>query len=143
MTQIAKIGIDQGLQVGTFIEADYYNPTGSGRIRLDFMQDTNNIAFHFNPRFDVNPNMFYLNTNEGGTWGTEETPSGYDFSYGIRMKVRVYADTDKFKIFINDKFVYQYKYRGLTSTQVKEVQFSWVGDDAVAAQLVSFLIGYM
>ena len=144
MAQAAKIGIDQGLQVGMYIEADYYNPTGSGRIRIDLQRNSNDIAFHFNPRFDPNPNFLYLNTLEGGTWGKEQTPSGYDFSYGIRMKVRIYAGKDNFKIFINDKFIYQFKYRGIPCTEVREVQFLWIGDDtSIAAQLVSLQVGYM
>ena len=79
----------------------------------------------------------------GGNWGPEEKPGGYDFSHGIRMKVKIYADNDNFKIFINDKFFYQYKYRGLTGAQVKTVEFLWQGDSATAAQLVSLRTGYM
>ena len=140
MVQAGEIGVE-GLQVGTLIEADYYNPTGSGRIMFNFRQDSDDIVLHFNPRFDSN--VLVLNTKTGGNWGKEERPNGYDFSYGIRVKVKIYADNDNFKIFINDKFFYQYKYRGMTSTQVKKVEFSWSGDDATAAQLISLRTGYM
>ena len=111
MIQAVEIGVE-GLQVGMVVEVDYYNPIGSGRIDFNFVQDSNNIAFHFNPRFSATQNVFILNTLTGGTWGTEERPGGYDFGYGIRMKLRIYADNDNFKIFINDKFFYQYKYGG-------------------------------
>ena len=76
--------------------------------------------------------------------GDAEKPSGYDVSYGIRMKVRICTGKDNFKIFINNKFIYQYKYKGIPCTEVKEIRFSWIGDDTpIAAQLVSLLIGYM
>ena len=134
MVQAGEIGVE-GLQVGTLIEADYYNPTGSGRIYFNLRQDSNDIAFYFNPRFDTN--ALVLNTITGGSWGKEERPGGYDFSHGIRVKVKIYAGNDSFKIFINDKFFYQYKYRGMTGAQVKKVEFLWSGDDATAAQLIS------
>ena len=59
------------------------------------------------------------------------------------MKVKIYAGSDYFKIFINDKFFYQYKYRGMTGAQVKKIEFLWNGDDATAAQLISLQIGCM
>ena len=141
MVQPQEIGVE-GLQVGMHIEADYYNPTGSGRIDFNFVQDSNNIAFHFNPRFGTEKNVFILNTMTGDSWGTEERPSGYDFSYGIRMKVRIFVDQGYFKIFINDKFFYQYKYRGIKASQIKKIQFGSSGNDATTAQLVSLRIGY-
>ena len=141
MIQAVEIGVE-GLQVGMVVEADYYNPTGSGQIAFNLVQDSNNIAFHFNPRFGTTQNVFVFNTLTGGTWGTEERPDGYDFGYGIRKKVRIYADSDNFKIFINDKFFHQYKYRGITGSQVKKIQFVSIGNDATAAQLISLRIGY-
>ena len=141
MIQAVEIGVE-GLKVGMVVEADYYNPTGSGRIDFNFVQDSNNIVFHFNPRFSTTQNAFVLNTLIAGTWGTEETPHGYDFGYGIRIKLRIYADNDNFKIFINDKFFYQYKYRGITGSQVKKIQFGSSGNDATVAQLISLRIGY-
>ena len=140
MAQTGQIGVD-GMKVGTLVEADYYNPTGSGRIIFNLSQDSNNIVLHFNPRFDEK--VLVLDTKTGGNYGKEEKPDGYDFTHGIRMRVKIYADTENFKIFINDKFFYQYKYRGMTSAQVKTVEFVWQGDDAVAAQLVSLRTGYM
>ena len=111
---------------------------------LNLQRHNADIALYFNPRFDQNPNILYLNTVEGGNLGVEEMPSGYDFTYGIRMKVRIYAGMDHFKIFINDKFIYQYKYRRITCRDVKEIKFLYTGDDtAIAAQLVSLQVGYM
>ena len=142
MVQTGEIGVE-GLQVGIFVEADYYNPTGLGRVYFNLLQDSKNVALHFNPRFDMMPNVLVLNTMQGGSWGPEERPGGYDFSHGIRVKVRIYADQRNFKIFINDKFFYQYKYRGITCSQVKKIQFSCKGDNATAAQLISLRAGYM
>ena len=79
----------------------------------------------------------------GGRWGKAERPDGYDFSYGIRLKVKIYADSDYFKIFINDKFFYQYKYRGMTGAQVKKIEFLWNGDDATAAQLANIFANWI
>ena len=142
MVHAEEIGVE-GLEVGMHIEVDYYNPTGSGRVDINFLKDSDNIAFHFNPRFATENNVFILNTMTENSWGTEEKPGGYDFSHGIRMKVRIYVDKGYFKIFINDKFFYQYKYRGITASQVKKIQFGSSGSDATAAQLISLRIGYI
>ena len=147
MAQAGQIFVE-GLQVGMYTEVDYYNPNGPGIITINLRQDSDNTVLHFNPRFadDTSQNFLNMNTRANGDWVNKEGgPGGYDFTHGLRMKVRFYADTDSFKIFLNEKFLYRYKYiAGLTCAHVKIIEFKWGnGDDATGAQLVSLKTGYM
>ena len=139
-TTLGELDIDSGFKVGMFIEAEYLNPTVSGRIWFNLTQDSKNIPLHFNPRFDWK--TLILNTMEEGSWGKEEKPSGYDFTPEIKTKVTIYANKDNFNILINDKYFYEYKYRTLNATTVKKFQFVWEGDSAASFKLLHLRIGY-
>lgn len=142
MAKDAEISIDLGFKVGMYIEAHYENPTGSGRILFNLMQDSNNIALHFNPRFDTN--VLVLNSMKDGNWQTEERPPGYNLDHGAKMTVKIQGDDHCFTIYINGKTFYQFKYReGLSCTTVKKVQFKFDGNEAVASKLQSMQIGFV
>ena len=54
-------------------------------ILINLLQDDNNIPLSFSPFFDASPpavTVVVLNSREGGNWGKEERPDGYDFSSG-------------------------------------------------------------
>ena len=141
MVQVGEIGLDLGFKVGMTIEAEYYNPTGLGQIYINLIKDENiNVPLHFNSRWGEH--ALVLNSLENNTWGPEERPRGYVFTFGMKMLVRIIAGIDHFKIYINDKFFYQYKYRQQNYADVKKANFSWSGSDRSAAQLISLRIYY-
>ena len=138
-TVLGEITIDSGFKVGMFVEVEYFHPSSSGRILLNLMRDPENIPFHFSPHFDSK--ALILNTFEEGYWKNEERPTGYDFAYEIKTKVAIYASNDHFSIIINDKFFYKFKYRKLHGTTIRKIMFSWEGDSATSARLLSLRIG--
>ena len=137
------LSLDEGFKVGMYVEAVYDNPTGSGRIRFNLMQDDQTIPLHFNPRFDQN--VLVINTKKDGTWlKPEDRPGGYDFSFGAKMAVKIQGDQNCFTIYINGKNFYQYNYKGgVSCASIKKVQFDWImGEESAASQLQSLQIGY-
>ena len=56
-----------------------------------------NIAFHFNPRFDEQ--VVVRNTKKGGVWGSEERQQPYfPFRHGQEFKMVIFSDPEKFQV---------------------------------------------
>ena len=103
--------------VGNAIEVDYITPN-YGRPTFDLRNITGNIVLHVNPRWDTR--VFVLNSYINGQWGTDERPTGFDFTSGVPLKIRVEAKSNYFNIVVNGQVLHQYKYR-LPVTSVTNV----------------------
>ena len=143
MAKQAEISLGKGFEFGMYVEAVYNNPTGSGRIEFNLMQDDDNILLHFNPRFDAQ--RLILNSKRNGKWEEEEMPKGYDFSLGAKTIVKIQAYNKAFTIYIDGKQFYLFNYRpGMSFTDIKKVQFDFArGAERVASKLQSLQIGYV
>ncbi|XP_054565070.1 galectin-9B-like [Eptesicus fuscus] len=70
----------------------------------------NDIAFHFNPRFE-GVGYVVCNTKQKGYWGQEERTMRNPFQMGKPFEIRILVESTNFQVMVNgDRFV-QYEHR--------------------------------
>ncbi|XP_067316900.1 galectin-7-like [Anolis sagrei] len=115
---VCRLEILENLCEGTIITIKGRIPTNAKRFSINLVcQDEENIAFHFNPRFD-NIMVMVFNTMKNGCWGAEERGFGMPFLPGDTIEVEITACRDFYKVYINNKTYTEYKHR----MPLKEVQ---------------------
>ncbi|TDH15681.1 hypothetical protein EPR50_G00011860 [Perca flavescens] len=67
---------------------------------INFGHDSENIALHFNPRFDSNTIIF--NSLSGGCWGSEECEGNFPFVRGEECKFHINFNSSQFYIRLPD-----------------------------------------
>ncbi|XP_012306430.2 galectin-3 [Aotus nancymaae] len=83
----------------------------ANRIALDFKKG-NDVAFHFNPRFNENNRrVIVCNTKLDNNWGREERQSVFPFESGKPFKIQILVESDHFKVAVNDAHLLQYNHR--------------------------------
>ncbi|KFP12918.1 Galectin-3, partial [Egretta garzetta] len=82
------------------------------RFSLDFKKG-NDIAFHFNPRFNEdNRKVIVCNSMFQNNWGKEErTAPRFPFEAGKPFKLQILCEVDHFKVAVNDAHLLQYSFR--------------------------------
>jgi len=118
-------------KVGQNIQAEYINPE-NGRVAINLFDNQDNIALHFNPRWDER--ALVLNTRTNGSWGLEERPPGYNFIGKDKITVRFLATTAAICIFVDEKMIYEYRNR-LPVTSITKTDFSWYSGSGTPAKL--------
>ena len=116
------------LAIGQSVEVVYQN--GGGVLAVDLVTDEENIALHFNPRYNLN--VLVLNTLLNGTWQDEIRPQGFPFppnGVSTRFSVRITAQPSSFTISVNGIQFAVYPYRGLlTNEKVSTIRWR-MGDE--------------
>ncbi|XP_078010931.1 galectin-9-like isoform X3 [Phascolarctos cinereus] len=86
--------------------------TGGTRFSVNFQRgfDGNNIAFHFNPRFE-NGGYVVCNTKQNGSWGQEERKKEVPFQRGAPFEIRFQVQYTDFKVMVNGSYFIQYQHR--------------------------------
>ncbi|XP_042246145.1 lectin, galactoside-binding, soluble, 2b [Thunnus maccoyii] len=66
--------------------------------------DSENIALHFNPRFDYgnDSNVIVCNAMSGGCWGEEQREENFPFSRGDECKFYINFNNEQFYIKLPD-----------------------------------------
>ncbi|KAM5129161.1 galectin-3 isoform 1-T1 [Mantella aurantiaca] len=81
------------------------------------------IVFHFNPRFDENPNVIVRNSMFQGRWGAEERPAPkFPFQKGQQFMVQIFCEPEQYRVVVNNENLLQYKHRNRNFQQTKAVQ---------------------
>ena len=124
-------------EVGMAIEVRFMTPD-NGRPTLDMKDNSGNIVLSVSPRWDQR--VFVLNTYKQNSWGPEERPSGFDFSSGVPVTIRVEAKSDHFVILVNGNIIHDYKYR-LPVTGIRNINWQWTGEQ-IAAKLINLSAFY-
>nr|XP_012596253.1 galectin-9 [Microcebus murinus] len=70
----------------------------------------NDIAFHFNPRFE-NGGYVVCNTKQQGCWGPEERVGHMPFQKGSPFELCFLVQSSDFKVTVNGSFFVQYSHR--------------------------------
>ncbi|XP_070249182.1 galectin-9B-like isoform X2 [Myotis yumanensis] len=70
----------------------------------------NDIAFHFNPRFEGD-GYVVCNTKQKGWWGTEERKMENPFQMGIPFEISFLVENSEFKVKVNGKDFMKYTHR--------------------------------
>ncbi|XP_036774399.2 galectin-3 [Manis pentadactyla] len=98
----------------------------ANRLALDFKRG-NDVAFHFNPRFNEdNRRVIVCNTKLDNTWGKEERQSVFPFEIGKPFKIQVLVESDHFKVAVNDAHLLQYNHR---MKNIKEISTLGISGD--------------
>uniref|UniRef100_A0A8C8YFU8 Galectin n=1 Tax=Prolemur simus TaxID=1328070 RepID=A0A8C8YFU8_PROSS len=84
----------------------------------------NDIAFHFNPRFNENNRrVIVCNTKLDNIWGKEERQMVFPFESGKPFKV-ILVEPDHFKVAVNDAHLLQYNHRMRHLHEIKKLGIS-------------------
>uniref|UniRef100_A0A2K6LZ91 Galectin n=1 Tax=Rhinopithecus bieti TaxID=61621 RepID=A0A2K6LZ91_RHIBE len=96
----------------------------ANRIALDFKRG-NDVAFHFNPRFNENNRrVIVCNTKLDNNWGREERQSVFPFESGKPFKIQVLVESDHFKVAVNDAHLLQYNHRVKQLNEISKLGIS-------------------
>ncbi|KAL1780626.1 galectin-3 [Sigmodon hispidus] len=96
----------------------------ANRITLNFKRG-NDIAFHFNPRFNENNRrVIVCNTKQDNNWGREERQSTFPFESGRPFKIQVLVEPDHFKVAVNDAHLLQYSHRMKNLREISKMEIS-------------------
>uniref|UniRef100_A0A2K6R5S5 Galectin n=1 Tax=Rhinopithecus roxellana TaxID=61622 RepID=A0A2K6R5S5_RHIRO len=100
----------------------------ANRIALDFKRGNdrgNDVAFHFNPRFNENNRrVIVCNTKLDNNWGREERQSVFPFESGKPFKIQVLVESDHFKVAVNDAHLLQYNHRVKQLNEISKLGIS-------------------
>ncbi|KAM9857056.1 lectin, galactoside-binding, soluble, 2b [Aulostomus maculatus] len=71
---------------------------------INIGHDSENIALHFNPRFDLDgdTNIIVCNSLSGGCWGDEERDGNFSFTRGEECKFYINFTNEQFYIKLPD-----------------------------------------
>ncbi|KAE8587134.1 hypothetical protein XENTR_v10021869 [Xenopus tropicalis] len=128
---LALTGASQGEKtVFTYpLEAGFYRHslvTITGKLdedaknfRVDFKVDDSNIFLHFNPRFYAKKKIV-LNTKQNGGWQKEEYHEN-PFKPGSKFKLEFQCEEDFFKVFLNGKYLLDFKARFHPLSTIKAI----------------------
>ncbi|KAM9381088.1 galectin-3 [Phaethornis superciliosus] len=108
------------------------------RFSLDFKKG-NDIAFHFNPRFNEdNRKVIVCNSMFQNIWGKEErTAPRFPFEAGKPFKLQILCEVDHFKVAVNDAHLLQYNFR---EKQLKEVTKLCIAGDITLTSVLPTMI---
>ncbi|GAA6109409.1 galectin-3b [Tachysurus ichikawai] len=86
------------------------------------------IAFHFNPRFEEDGNnVLVRNSMVNSEWGEEErTASSFPFIQGQPFEVKILCTPDEYKVAVNNENLFEYKHRVF---ELNEINSLTIHDD--------------
>nr|XP_010977300.2 galectin-9 isoform X4 [Camelus dromedarius] len=102
-------GLQDGLQITVSGTAFY---SGGTRFAVNFQtgRSDNDIAFHFNPRFEEG-GYVVCNTKQKGSWGPEERKKQMPFQRGSPFELCFLVQSSEFKVTVNGNLFVQYEHR--------------------------------
>ncbi|XP_028614998.1 galectin-9 isoform X2 [Grammomys surdaster] len=107
-TGIIQGGLQEGLQITLQGAVQAF----ANRIAVNFQTgySGNDIAFHFNPRFEEG-GYVVCNTKQNGQWGPEERKMQMPFGKGMPFELCFLVQRSDFKVMVNKNFFMQYSHR--------------------------------
>ncbi|XP_028376757.1 galectin-9-like [Phyllostomus discolor] len=102
-------GLQEGLQITV---TGIVHQSSATRFAVNFQTSFSDqdIAFHFNPRFEEG-GYVVCNTRQGGSWGTEERKMQMPFQRGNPFELCFLVKKKKFQVTVNRNFFLQYIHR--------------------------------
>ncbi|KAJ1203957.1 hypothetical protein NDU88_007738 [Pleurodeles waltl] len=90
----------------------------SRRFTFDFKRQ-NDIAFHFNVRFDEAHKVIVRNSMMKDRWGSEEREAPrFPFEFGKPFQIQFLCEADQFKVAVNGEHLLQFKHRVTELNQI-------------------------
>ncbi|XP_007935544.1 galectin-9 [Orycteropus afer afer] len=106
---IIKGGLQDGLQI--IVNGTVLFSSGA-RFAVNFQTgfNENDIAFHFNPRFEEG-GYVVCNTKQNGSWGPEERKFQMPFQMGNSFQICFLVQSSNFQVTVNGNHFLQYSHR--------------------------------
>lgn len=98
-----------GLNDGTLVVISGSVLPSGDRFAVNFQCGNEDIAFHFNPRFD--DGLVVCNTKEHQNWGKEERKHELPFHRGQPFEIRILVTQHDYKVSVNRNHVLEYRHR--------------------------------
>ncbi|CAH2328825.1 galectin-3 [Pelobates cultripes] len=99
------------------------NPNAK-RFNFDFKKGQD-IAFHFNPRFDERPWVTVRNSLIRQKWGDEERAQAkFPFNPGQPFKIQVLCEPDQYTVKVNNEDICKYRHRVRELNEIKGLSVS-------------------
>ncbi|XP_048222218.1 galectin-9 isoform X1 [Perognathus longimembris pacificus] len=102
-------GLQEGLQI-TIQGTVLHSGTSRFVVNLQTGFSENDIAFHFNPRFE-DGGYVVCNTKQKGCWGPEERKMQMPFQKGVPFELCFLVQRSDFKVTVNKNFFLHYMHR--------------------------------
>ncbi|CAF0793994.1 unnamed protein product [Adineta ricciae] len=122
------------IHVGSRIFVRGFIPANAQRFELNLLQgynDSDDIAFHFNPRFDTR--QIVKNHRQHGQWGHEENQSFPPYTPlmpGMQIDLQITCNPDRYTIYMNNNMIAEYFHK-ITPGSVMAIQYK--GDISVTS----------
>ncbi|XP_035889260.1 galectin-9-like isoform X6 [Phyllostomus discolor] len=102
-------GLQEGLQITV---TGIVHQSSETRFAVNFQTgfSDQDIAFHFNPRFEEG-GYVVCNTKQKGSWGTEERKMQMPFQRGNPFQLCFLVQSKEFQVMVNGNFFTQYSHR--------------------------------
>ena len=108
-----------------------YKAPDKGKCTLNLLTKEDDIAFHCDIRYDWknDVNILVFNSRIDGTYGRPEVrPSGFDFTPGVNVTVKIVGAENGFVVFCNGSHIpTEYNYHS-GHTQASVVKVEWFFD---------------
>uniref|UniRef100_A0A8C0WC25 Galectin n=1 Tax=Castor canadensis TaxID=51338 RepID=A0A8C0WC25_CASCN len=101
-------GLQEGLQITVHGTILHFRDRFVVNLQTGYSE--NNIAFHFNPRFQEG-GFVVCNTKQNGSWGPEERKMQMPFQKGVPFELCFLVERSGFKVTVNKNFFLQYSHR--------------------------------
>ncbi|XP_078518146.1 galectin-3-like [Lissotriton helveticus] len=124
-----------GLKPNTLVTAYIEVPQSTPRFAIDFVQDKKNIPFHLDPRFNYHKKLYTTaNYKKNDAWGKEiQKLDNFPFKLGKKYKIDIECLQDSYKVYVDDKFYFQYQSPMKPLEKVKSIEIWGVHVEYVAA----------
>uniref|UniRef100_F7B0Q4 Galectin n=1 Tax=Xenopus tropicalis TaxID=8364 RepID=F7B0Q4_XENTR len=102
------------------------------RFAVNFICFNNDIAFHFNPRFD-DGHVIVCNTMQSSKWGSEERTKHMPFNKNGSFEIAILVLGHAFQVSVNGQYILEYRHR-VSYQSIQSIQVN--GD--VSLSVVTF-----
>ena len=111
-----RLPLPGGLRKGLMVYVSGKPNLNAHKFVIDFIKrspqgsDANDIAFHFNPRFEER--TVVRNTRQSGVWGNEErTSPQFPFQAGVNFDMIIRVEANRFLVALNGQHFAEYYHR--------------------------------
>ncbi|XP_018417752.1 PREDICTED: galectin-3 [Nanorana parkeri] len=119
-----SLPLQSGIMAGLVVTLQGVVNPNAKRWNIDF-KNRDDIVFHFNPRFDENPNVMVRNSMLNGRWGTEERgASKFPFKQGQPFMLQIFIEQEQYRLAVNNESLCQFKHRNRDLQHINVVNIS-------------------
>uniref|UniRef100_A0A915KCS8 Galectin n=1 Tax=Romanomermis culicivorax TaxID=13658 RepID=A0A915KCS8_ROMCU len=109
-----QAGVEGGFATGKRLTVSGIPEKKAESFSINLINAANEIAFHFNPRF--NKKLIVRNSQLGGTWGTEEIEGKFPLALDTLFDINIVNEPYALQVYINDQHFCAFAHRAEPNT---------------------------